>query len=175
MKKLIAALALFVGFTANANLISVEVSDNAVPVGDTFQVTISANMLEDFDALSFELEFDPALEYQGSSYSDLDYTGGVFASPQLYGFAFTFLDFFAAAPAGNYVLAQFDLKATAETYSGFNVVNAIAGLFDFQTLSVNDVEVQANSQSPSVAVSTPATLGLFGMAALALFGLRRKA
>jgi hypothetical protein len=174
MKKLIAALALFVGFTANANLISVEVSDNAVPVGDTFQVTISANMLEDFDTLSFELEFDPALEYQGSSYSDLDYTGGVFASPQLYGFAFTFVDIFAV-PAGNYVLAQFDLKATAETYSGFNVVNAIAGLLDFQTLSVNDVEVQANSQSPSVAVSTPATLGLFGMAALALFGFRRKA
>ena len=40
MKKFIAALALFVGFTANANMITLEISDNAVSVGETIQVTV---------------------------------------------------------------------------------------------------------------------------------------
>lgn len=174
MKKLIVALAFFIGFNANANLITVAVSENAVSVGDTIQVTVSANMLEDFDTLGFELEFDSAFEYVDSTfYSDLDYTGGVFAGPQSYGFAFSFLDFFAAS-AGNYILAQFNLTATAGAYSGFDLVNVIAGLYDYSTGTIDNVVVQVDANSPSVAVSAPATLGLFAVALVAFAGFRRK-
>ena len=113
-----------------------------------------------------ELEFDSVLEYEGSYYSGLDYTGGVVASPQVYGFAFSFLDFFVV-PAGNYVLAQFNLTATAETFSGFNLVNLFAGLYDAQTSSLNVAEVQANSLSQSVAAyayaPAPASLTVIAM------------
>jgi hypothetical protein len=123
-----------------------------------------------------ELEFDSVLEYEASYYSDLDYTGGVVASSQVYGFTFSFLDFFAV-PAGNYVLARFNLTATAETFSGFNLVNLFAGLYDVQTSSLNVAEAQANGLSQSVAdsVYAPASLVVIVMGLLGFAGLRRKA
>jgi hypothetical protein len=123
-----------------------------------------------------ELEFDSVLEYEALYYSDLDYKGGVVASSQVYGFAFSFLDFFAV-PAGNYVSAQFNLTATSETFSGFNLVNLFAGLYNVQTSSLNVAEAQANGLSQSVAASVyaPASLAVIVMGLLGFAGLRRRA
>jgi hypothetical protein len=93
MKKFIAALALFVGFTANANMITLEISDNAVSVGETIQVTVLGSFSEEFDSLFFDVEFDTsALTFVESSFSsDLtDYVDGTFdifaVSPGPFGF-----------------------------------------------------------------------------------------
>lgn len=177
MKNLIAALALMVSFTANANLITVEISDDAISLGDTVQVTVLASMLEDFDTFGFELEFDTSvLTYDASSfYSDLTvFSDFIFdVSSQPYGFAFSFLNFFAV-PADDYVLARFDLSAVTEGTSGFSLTNVVAGLFDPQTLEVNTLQVQVDPQNPSVDVPEPVSLAVIAIGLLGFTGLRRK-
>jgi hypothetical protein len=62
-----------VGFTVNANLISLEVSDNIVGAGDTVQVTVLGSFTEEFDTLFFDVKFDTDfLKFEELSfYSDL--------------------------------------------------------------------------------------------------------
>lgn len=180
MKKLIAALAFFVGFTANANLITLEVSDNLVGAGDTVQVTVLGSFTEEFDTLFFDVEFDTDIfTFEGSSlYSDLtafvDPTSDTFSvTSELFGVSVGLLLDFLSFPiaAGDYVLAQFELTASDDGNTTLNLANELVASANAPTGFSVDVE----GRSQSVAVSAPATLGLFGMACLALFGFRRKA
>lgn len=180
MKKLIASLMFFVGFSAQASLISASVSDTDVVVGDTFELTILANMTEDFDTLGLQLEFDSALfSYVDLSFSsdftllsDFIFENGV----ESYGFGFSFVNF-SPLFAGEYTALTITLKALsiADSFT-FDVTNVNAGIFDLNTFLVVPLQISFDSaNAPSVniteatAVSAPATLGLFA-ALLIVFG-----
>jgi hypothetical protein len=186
VKKLIVSLMFFVGFSAQASLISASVSDTDVVVGDTFELTILADMTEDFDTLGFELEFDSAL----FSYVDLSFSSDLTALSDLffgngvesYGFGFSFLNF-SPLFAGEYTALTITLKALAVTDNfTFNVTNVNAAIQDIFTGSIVTQQISFDSAiAPSVnvseakAVSAPATLGLFAALLIAFGAIRRKA
>ncbi len=180
MKKFIAALALFVGFTANANMITLEISDNAVSVGETIQVTVLGSFSEEFDSLFFDVEFDTsALTFVESSFSsDLtDYVDGTFdifaVSPGPFGLSLALLLALFSLPIteGDYMLPQFDLTAQPDGYTSLSLTNEIVASVNAPFGS--DVDVVRGTQS--VAVSAPATWSLFAIDVLGLAGFRRKA
>jgi len=170
MKKLIAAFALFVGISANASVISIQVSDTNVSVGETVSVSLLATGFEDFDTFDFDFDFDTSVfNYDASSLiSDLSFGLAFEVNQVADGMALSFFDFFPVN--GDFLLASFDLLAVGEGSSSFTFSDTLFSDTFLQT----ELEVDT-SDSDAVDVSTPATLGLFGMAALALFGFRRKA
>lgn len=186
MKKLILSLMIFVGFTAQASLISTSVSETDLVVGDTFEITILADMNEDFDTLGFNLEFDGALfSYVDSSFSsdftalsDFEFTSGA----ESYGFGFSFVNLVPVF-AGEYTALTITLNALAVTDNfTFAITNLNAGIFDIDIFDVVPLQISfdsANAASVSVsqatAVSAPATLALFLAMLIAVGALRRKA
>jgi hypothetical protein len=180
MKKLIAALAFFVGFTANANMITLELSDTAVTAGDTIQVTVLGSFSEEFDTLFFDLDFDTsALTFVGSSfYSELtayvDPTWDYFSvASESFGVSLALLLDFLSFPitAGDYVLAQFDLTANSGSYTSLSLTNQLVASAN----SPNGFEVDVVGGTQSIAVSAPSALSLFAVSLLAFAGFRRKA
>lgn len=177
MKKLIVALAFFIGFNANAGLISVEVDSPNVSVGGVTELTILGSGFDPFDTFSFELEFDTSLFSidLASMVSDLgDASDFIFeVTEQSYGIALSFSNF-ALFSASDFVALHLNLIAIAQGSTSFSLVNVIVedffgqGPIDFDSQSAPGVEVTA-------AVSAPATLTLFAVALFALAGFRRKA
>ena len=175
MKKLIAALALFVGLSANASVITIEISDTYVDVGETVSVSLLATGLSDFASFSLSFDFDTSVfNYDPSSlvtglnldpsFSDF---GGTQKGDSLNLSLFSLFDSFS----GDFLLAKFDLIAVAGGLSSFGLS---APVFEgsFIPSTVLDVDT---SDTGLTKVSAPATLGLLAMAGLALVGLRRKA
>lgn len=166
MKKLLAALALFVGLNANAGVISVSVSNANVAVGDTVEVSIWAQDFEPLNYLYFELEYNvdlfafvPAsLTGVLSDSSDFLYT----VDEYFYGLAASW-DNDNNISEGNFLAAKFNLTAISQGYTDFSLVNVFAF-----------VDAEAG-QGASASVPAPATYGLFTLALFALVGLRRKA
>lgn len=170
MKKLIAIFALFVGLSANANMISIEISDTNVSVGEVVSVNLLATNFEDFDTFDFDFDFDTSVfNYDPTSLaSALDF-GLVFEVNQVAdGMALSFLDFFPVS--GSFLLASFDLIAVGEGSTSFSFSDVSFSDSFFAT----DLEVNTSARD-AAKVSAPATLGLFAMAAIALIGFRRKA
>lgn len=179
MKKLIAVLTLFIGFSANAGLISVNLSDTSVAVGETTELSILGSGFEDFDTFYFELEYDTSLFSADLSSlvsdlqdaSDFDFT----FTQQVYGLALSFVNF-ALFEEADFNAATITLTALAQGSSSFDLVNVIVEDF----FGAGAIDAQIDPQSPSSgevteAVSAPATLGLLAVALFGLVGLRRKA
>jgi hypothetical protein len=172
MKKLIAALAFFVGFSANAGLISVAISDTDVAVGDALEVTVTGSGFDPIDFFSFELEYDTSLfMFDSLSLSGvlLDTSDFLYeVNEEFYGLAVTWFNIDFVAVDSPFVAAKFNLIAKAAGSTEFNLVNVFA---------TEDAEVDPQSYAAAnvSAVPAPATLGLFGLALLGLISLRRKA
>ena len=171
MKKFIAALALFVGLSANANIISIELGDTNIAVGETVTVSLLATGFEDFDTFDFNFDFDTSVfSYDASTLlSDLS-LGLVFEVNQVPdGMALSFFDFNIVN--GDFLLASFDLIAVDEGLTNFTLSDAIFADGPVTSLVVDTSDAVVASAS----VSAPATLSLFAIAILGLAGFRRKA
>jgi hypothetical protein len=179
MKKLIAVLALFIGFTANANMISVLVDADALTLGETVEVTVMADITQDVDSFSFQLDFDTSLfSYDFASfYSDLEFFAdfGLIQGPEDYGFSLALVNYFTVVPIGEYIAARFTLTAIAKGVSSFEIADVVAGLYDFNEDDVLPVQFGVEQRNASVGVPAPATLGMFAVAVFGLISLRRKA
>lgn len=173
MKKLIAALTLLLSLQANAGVISIELNNDYVNVGDVVEVTVLATEFNAFDTLNVDIEFDTSL----FSVDELSLGGDLFTadpfatffSGQVFGAAFTFLSFDLFA-GGDFTIATFDLTAIAAGGTEFLLTNILANDFAF-----GPIDAVAADQNVSVKVSAPATLGLFVLALMGLCGLRRQA
>ena len=176
MKKIIAALAILVGFQTQAGIISVQV-DPSVSLGNTVEVTILGSAFDAFDTLSFELEFDTSV----FTYDDTSLTGALLdasdffydVTEEFYGMAFYFLND-ALIPSGDLILAKFNLLSVSQGSTDFSVVNIFAENF-LDGLPVTADAGPTASAEVTNAVPVPATLGLFAVALLGFVRLRRKA
>ncbi|MDU0352579.1 hypothetical protein RS130_00435 [Paraglaciecola aquimarina] len=186
MKKLLVALACFVGFSAQAGMIDVELSDTNPGIGDTVQVSILGSGFDAFDTLTVDLEFDthlfaidnlntfgeidPTTVSSDLAVAGLTSTGGFLAlSAQTFGVALTFLDFDLFA-GGDFTIASFSLTAITNGVSDFELANIIASDF-----FLGPVSAEASDTTVRAKVSAPTTLSLFVITGLALLGFRRKA
>jgi len=173
MKKLIAALTLFIGLSANANLITLEVSETDIAIGESVEVSIFANNFDAFDTFDFDLEFDTSLfDYQPATLTSdlfaalpLFFEGNAIASGS--GVAFSYFEPLGHA-GGDFLLANFTLTALSNGSSEFSVTNSLfADTFFFTELTVDtsatsEVEVNA-SQVPGPATIGILSIGLFVM------------
>ena len=177
MKKLIAALALFVGLNVNAGIISIETSDTNVDIGETVSVTLNATGFGDFDFFDFDFDFNTSIfSYDASTLmTDLDPFAGFFVvSETANGMALSFGDILIFG--GDFLLASFDLIAQSAGVATFSMGDALFGDIFGDDLNIDISATQSVEVStPIVQVSTPATLGIFAIAAFAFAGFRRKA
>lgn len=124
MKKLFMVLALVANFTAQAGIISVNVSETTVAAGDSISVDIIATDFEPLDTFSFRLDLDTALlSYDPINLmSDLSVSNpfGFLEVNDFNGYiAFSFLDFDPILTP-NFTLASFTLNALSAGNSTFN-------------------------------------------------------
>ncbi|WP_440875080.1 PEP-CTERM sorting domain-containing protein [Thalassotalea sp. PLHSN55] len=182
MKKTIfIMIALTMSLSARAGLITLEVSDNNVSLGDTLQVSVIGSGFDFFDTLSLDVEFDTSL----FSIDNVDIFGDISPahvggdliainpfifnlSAQSFGVALSFLDFIPFI-GGDFVIATFDVTAVANGTSDFMLTNVLAADF------ITPVDATVSSQQVNVSVPEPATLGMLFLAAIVMFGLRKRA
>jgi hypothetical protein len=195
MKKILLLVCMMFVGNVSANVISVGLDNVNPSVGETVTVSITLfDVVDDFSGFFIGFEFDTNhFEFvDGSVNSDFPLfdllTGsGLDVDTTLAGdgnlFFNLFEDFFSPVVYGaaDYLVASFELLTRD---NGLTSV----GLLDASLSAPSDpsdpsdpfapipapITLDTSTSSVSVAVSSPATLGLFGMAALALFGFRRK-
>jgi|GEM_PF-1013912 len=176
MKKLIALLTLFVGLQAHAGLISIELNNNEVSIGETIELSIIGSDFSSFDSLNVDVEFDTALFAfnEGSVGGDLfDTTPFSFiVSSQIFGVAVSYLDF-TPFMGGDFVIASFTLTATALGQSSFALNNMVAGEFFSGPLEVTSNSGPLSATISATEVSTPNTLGIIFTLGIVLMGMRR--
>lgn len=173
MKKLIAVLAFFVSLSANANIITVNLSETDVEVGDTVTVSLLADNFDYFDTFDFKFDFDTSIfSYDPTSLLSNVSAGILEVNQVANGMALTFVDFFTAYE-GNLLLASFNLTVIGAGTSDFSFSDVYFEDAAFQ--SVLTVDSSSSASAEANAVSAPATLGLFAIALFALAGFRRKA
>jgi len=176
MKKLITALVFFIGLHAQAGLISVELDNINVNVGDVVGVTIVGTDFDAFDALNVDVEFDTTLfsldelSLGGDLYDTADFTS--FLSSQSFGAAFSFLDF-APFAGGDFIIATFNITALELGTSKFTLANISAS--DFFSGAI-DASASTDVVNGTISTSVPApqSLALFALTLVGLFGFRQK-
>jgi len=171
MKKLLIMLMLVIGFNANAGLITLDVSNSEIAVGDSINISISAQNFDFTDTFSFNLAYDSSIfAYdEFSLISDLFFSNpiGIFEVNAFDGYiAFSFLDLdLKPIPNGDFVLASFNLTALVEGTSSFLFTDVEFYQNGFTPVNVNS---SSNALVKVVDVPEPATWVLF-LLALALF------
>ena len=174
MKKLIATLALFVGLNVNAGIITIETTDTNVDIGETVSVNINATGFAPFDTFDFDFDFDTSIFGYDPSTLVSDLSSGFFfdvGQVDGQGMALSFLDFFPKN--GDFLVASFDLISLSAGSTSFSLGD---GDFSQTDILGNVFGIAVDtSANQSVQVSTPATLGIFAIAAFAFAGFRRKA
>jgi len=169
MKKLLIMLMLVLGCNANAGLITLDVSNSEIAVGDSINISISAQNFDFTDTFSFNLAYDSSIfAYdEFSLISDLFFSNpiGIFEVNAFDGYiAFSFLGF-DPIPTGGFVLASFNLTALAEGTLNFLFTDVEFYRNGFTPVNVNS---SSNALVKVVDVPEPATWVLF-LLALALF------
>jgi hypothetical protein len=174
MKKLIVAFALFVSLSANASIISIDISDPSVSVGEKISVSLIASGFEDFDTFDLDFDFDTSVfSYDPSSLvSDL-ITGFTFEVNQVPdGMALSLFNF--TAFNGDFLLASFDLIAISEGITQFTFSDALFSDTFVETVLVVDISDSDLAEVVAAEVSAPATIGMFAGLLLAVVALRRR-
>ena len=166
MNKFILIISLLFGLNANAGLISIELSDNQVNVGESITVNLMASDFNAFDTFDLDFNFNHNIfDYQeGSLTSDLtSVLPLVFeTSENANGLAISFLDF-AAFSTPNFLLASFEITATTEGEDSFSLSNV--SFSDFFT----PLTVDSSAQSAALVTASipePSTWLLFFSALL---------
>ncbi|QHJ09995.1 hypothetical protein FX988_00204 [Paraglaciecola mesophila] len=180
MKKLIALITLFIGLQAQAGLISLELDSNDVSMGDTIELSIIGSGFSSFDSLSVNVEFDTALfELDESSLGGDLFDTSPFrfvVSSQIFGVALSYLDF-AAFMGGDFVIARFNLTATALGQSSFLLSDMVAGEFFSGPLMVISESDPIAVTISATEVSEPNSLAVLltlGFVLMGVRGLKRK-
>ncbi|WP_158971151.1 hypothetical protein [Paraglaciecola sp. L3A3] len=178
MKKFIAALTLLIGLSANANTISIQLSDTDINLGETVQVSLLATGFEMFDTFDFDLEFDTStFSYDPTTLvSDVaDTLPLIFeVNDAANGMAFSFFEPMAFA-GGDFLLASFSLTATDIGDIGFSLADSVFADSLFQSeLTVDTTARSQISVTEQVAVSAPATVGILAMSMLLMLVRSRK-
>ncbi|MDU0353560.1 cohesin domain-containing protein [Paraglaciecola aquimarina] len=169
--KLLASCMLLIGLQANANMISIELDNPSVSVGETVNVSLLASFTDAVDTIDFEFLFDNSLFsfVSGSEASDLPNDGFLnffSAVPNTVGLGLGFVSF-ESTVTGSFLFASFQLERTSAGVTEFSLQSNVLSDFlgnDYMLEPVN-----------AMAVSAPSTAGLFALAGLALLGIRRKA
>ncbi|MCJ8321766.1 MAG: cohesin domain-containing protein [Colwellia sp.] len=165
MKKIILIISLLFGFNAQAGLISIELSDDHVGVGESITVNLIASDFSPFDTFDFDFEYNTSLfSYEMDSLtSDLSLALPLFfgATENGNGLAISFVDFFPYLNT-DFVLASFEITATSVGSSEFSLGNVLFS--DFFT----PIDVDSSAQA-SASIPEPSTWILF-LGALMLFG-----
>ncbi|MBU3022048.1 cohesin domain-containing protein [Aestuariibacter sp. A3R04] len=174
MKWLIALCILSVGLPAYAGIISVELSDSQLSVGESVDVSIQGTGFSAFDSLNVELEFDTDMfDFNVASVGGdlMDASPFILdVSPQPYGIALSFLDF-TPYTGGNFTVATFSLTALVTGETAFKLVNALAGDFFTGPLAV---EISPPAVTARVTeVPGPATFGLLSVILVVMLGMRK--
>lgn len=174
------AMALLFTVNANAGLLSIDLSTDTINVGESVSVTINAQDFDATDMFWFNLNFDSTmLAYDDStlnsdlllSDADMGLVSGLTAASESYGMSFDFFDDVFSAD-GSFVLASFDLIATAEGLTDFAITDFV-NLAAFDDYGV--VFTGANSINVSaVAVPEPSSVFMMMLAGFALVSTRRQ-
>ncbi|MGJ8678803.1 cohesin domain-containing protein [Paraglaciecola sp.] len=166
--KMMMVAALLIGFKAQANLITIDMDDTDVAVGETVNVSLFASFTDAVDTIDFNFNFDNSLFsfVTDSESSDLFFDGIFGATPNADGLGLGFISLFGPI-SGEFLFASFQLERTQAGDSEFSLeTRTLANVFDNGNTAPNfDLQVSV--------VSAPATLGLFALAGLAMMRLRR--
>lgn len=182
MKQLFLAIALMWASVAQASIIEISTEQVDVTTGDEVSFTINLVDFEEFDFLTFSLDFDETLlSFDASSLSS------DFVIVDLLT-AFDGLDFFE--DKGSLLFSLTADFLSNETFQGaamlatFNFSAINTGLANFtplfedrDSLSLGAVELDAQTfrvASDPTAVAAPATIGMFAGLMLALVAIRRR-
>ena len=179
MIKIMMMLTLLIAFNTNASLISVDVSDTNISVGDTLSVTINAVDFEATDGFFFNFNYLASIfDFDKNSIlSDIAVveTGsgndGISADESLAG-EINFDSLTGSDVVGNFLIASFDLTAIAQGLNIFDLNNffSYAATSDYNVTYVSGNEVTVNT---AAAIPEPASILLF-LAGLMLVAGRRK-
>jgi len=169
MKKFILIISLLFGFNAHAGLITIELSDTDVMVGESITVNLTASDFSPFDTFDFDFSFDKSLFAfeAGSLSSDLSLIPPLSfgAAENINGLAISFVDFFPYLTA-DFLLASFKITATSAGIADFYLSNV--KFYDFGTPLIFDTSAQA-SANISAEVPEPSTWVLM-LSALIMIG-----
>ncbi|MGJ8681358.1 cohesin domain-containing protein [Paraglaciecola sp.] len=176
--KMIMAAALLISSQANANMITIDLDDTNVAVGETVNVSLFASFTDAVNVINFDFIFDTNLFsfVAGSETTPLPVDGifdvfGAVANPLGVGLGYSSL---FDVVTGDFLFASFQLERTQVGDTDFSL-QSNEFLFDDFTAVENFLLDPVESVSVSSEVSAPATLGLFAMAIFAMGRLRRKA
>lgn len=177
---LTAVIALLFTVNANAGLINIELSTDSLNVGDSVNITLSAENFDTTDMFWFDLNFDNSiLAYNELSLSsdltladvNMGIYDGLVTSTDSFGLSFDFLDFFMPAD-GDFMIASFELIATAKGISDLSLTDffSATALIDYDVVFTDSNSITVGS----VAVSEPSTLFMMMLAGFALVSAHRK-
>jgi len=155
MKKFILLISFLFGFNAQAGLITIDVSEDEVAVGESITVNLFASDFSPFDTFDFDFVYDNSLfSFEtGSFTSDLT---AVF--PFLFetnensnGLAISFTDF-VSFTTSDFLLASFQLTATSAGISDFSLDLDVfgdqsTGFFEFDIFTSSNSRLAVDSSS----------------------------
>lgn len=169
--KVVATCLLLITFQANANLVFIKLDNASVSVGEVINVSMFASFTDAVDTIDFNFNFDNSLfSFVPNSETTALPNDGLFnifgASTNSDGLGIGFTSLFNTV-SGDFLFASFQLERTQVGNTEFSLDSITFASFATGEDFVLD-------PVPSVAVSVPATLGLFVLSGLGLIGLRRK-
>lgn len=186
MKKVMVFLCMMFWGNANASLISIELSNTTPVVGETVSVSLKlTGVTSDFASFFSGVEFDSSIfEFVSGSvtsffpaFDDVITFSGLDIDDSAADTGFVFFNLFEdllfpiSYPAGDYLVAKFDLLVLAE---GDSVISpALTELFAAGAFIGDMPQSLSAKVSTSAAVPTPATASLFFLIAAGLVFSRK--
>jgi hypothetical protein len=182
MKKLITLITFLLALNANAGLINIDIVETNIDNGDSIAVTINALNFDETDMFDFDFVYDNLIfAYQASSLTSglniFDNQApwlGLEVVERGFGLSFDFWGDILAPVDGSFTIASFNLTATNEGASTFNVRDFYSfGAFDDYDVTFSNSSAVSVS-SAAQAVPEPSSIAIMMIAGLALFTSRKK-
>jgi hypothetical protein len=175
MKKIFAILILCINCHANASLIEVVVSDNAIKLGERIEVNLLASNFESFDTFGFDILFDTSIvsfdtsTFTSDLFAELTVFGIFEATPLAGGVAFSFSDF-SPLDTSDFLLASFELVGLGAGITSLSLAN-VEFFEPFPSSTLLPVD---GSSTASIAVSEPPAFALLLMAGVCMLRARHR-